>query len=83
VKVTGQHQAPAALPPGTEVPSEYEAGYLQQPVCTFWRRAKSHVPAGIGTPDRPSCNLVRIPTTQFLPYYIPIMSVQTREFLER
>jgi hypothetical protein len=43
-------------------PIEFEAGWDPEPVWTFLKRVKSRYPAGIRTADRPSHNLVTIPT---------------------
>jgi hypothetical protein len=52
MEVSSQLHAPAALPPGTElpVPIEYEAGWAPEPVWTRWWREKFPVPAGSQTP---------------------------------
>jgi hypothetical protein len=46
MKVSGQLQAPAALPPGEKlpVPIEQEAGWVPESVWTLWSREKYLLP---------------------------------------
>jgi hypothetical protein len=50
MEVSGQLQAPAALPPGKE---PLEAGWAPEPVWTQWWREKFPAPVGTQTPDHP------------------------------
>jgi hypothetical protein len=52
MEVSGQLQAPTALPPRKEttVPTEYEAGWASEPVWTLWRRENYLALAGNRTP---------------------------------
>ena len=44
---------PLYLRESAPVPTEYEAGWAPESVCTFWRgKKKSLAPAGIRTADR-------------------------------
>jgi len=54
MRFIGHFHAPAALPPGKElpVPAEFEA----ERAWTFWRIEKSLAPAGIWTSGLPACN---------------------------
>jgi hypothetical protein len=49
MEVSGELDAPAALPPGEE-PTGQEAGWAPEPVWTLWRRETSLVLAGTKTP---------------------------------
>jgi hypothetical protein len=51
MEVSGQLQAPAALPPGKKllVPIGYEAGWGPEPFWTRWWRENFPAPAGIQT----------------------------------
>ena len=63
--LTGQPHELTAIPlggPKSPKPIEFEAGWDPEPVWTFWKRDKSRYPAGIRTANRPSHNLVTIPT---------------------
>jgi hypothetical protein len=42
------------------MPIEYEAGWILEPVWSFWRREKSVVPGRIQTLDCPAHSLVTI-----------------------
>jgi hypothetical protein len=52
MEVSGQLQAPAALPPGKEPPVPFgeEAGWAPEPVWTQWWREKFPAPAGNWAP---------------------------------
>lgn len=46
----------------TPIPNELKAGWIPQPVWTFWVREKIHASVGIRTPNRATCNLVTVQT---------------------
>ena len=70
----GQLQALAAAPPGKKVPvpTEYEAGWAEEPVWTFWKRQKIRLLLpGI----EPLRKLVTTPTTLSQLAQISILSL--------
>ena len=48
----------------TLIPNELEAGWIPEPVWTFWVREKIHASVGIRNRNRRTCNLVTVQTMQ-------------------